>query len=242
MFGASRHERFGSLAGVALLHVALGWLLLSIAPSLVRERDERIETFNVSPTPVPPPIVRPEPPAPSERETSAPSARASAARAAPSAPPPAPPRDIPPPVAAGIVPAGGGDTAGLVGRPQWMIEGRGSGSGAGTGQSSGAGGTGTGAGTGGAVTVRARLRGGRITPRDYPRAAAGHQGSVTAQLAVSETGAVTRCVVLRSSGNEVLDATTCRLIRERFRFTPARDAQGRAVADVQGWEQRWWRD
>jgi protein TonB len=32
------------------------------------------------------------------------------------------------------------------------------------------------------------------------------------------------------------------LIRQRFRFTPARDAQGNPVPSEQGWRQRWWQD
>ena len=89
--------------------------------------------------------------------------------------------------------------------------------------------------------VRSRLTSGRINPRDYPRAAAGAQGSVTVRLTVGTSGTVTGCIVARSSGNIVLDGTTCRLIRERFRYTPARAADGRAVTDLVGWQQRWWR-
>ena len=43
-----------------------------------------------------------------------------------------------------------------------------------------------------------------------------------------------RCTVLRTSGYEVFDNATCRLIEQRFRYTPARDASGRAV----DWEVR----
>jgi protein TonB len=49
---------------------------------------------------------------------------------------------------------------------------------------------------------------------------------------VGPNGRVTECRVIRSSGNAELDETTCRLILERFRFAPARDAQGRKVSDV----------
>jgi protein TonB len=90
--------------------------------------------------------------------------------------------------------------------------------------------------------VRAQLRGGAILSRDYPRAAQGSQGTVEARLTISATGAVIGCAIARSSGNAVLDETTCRLIRQRFRFNPARDEQGNALPDEKGWRQRWWRD
>jgi protein TonB len=34
--------------------------------------------------------------------------------------------------------------------------------------------------------------------------------------------------VTRSSGNDLLDTTTCRLIVQRFRYRPAHDADGEA--------------
>jgi len=262
-FTADRKERLASLAGVGLLHLLFGWaLLLSLAPGLVRGANESMDVFNVRPPRLPPPareLPQAQAPAPAEPERDAAPAAPEPAGAA--APPssaslsPKPARDIPPPVLSGIVPGSGGETAPLSGGPDWMGTG-GGGSGAGSGSGSGTGtGTGTGSGTGigrggtggrgsgGSEPVaRAKLRGGKIGPADYPRAAGGAQGTVEARLTVSAAGAVTGCRVTRSSGNRVLDETTCRLIRERFRFVPARDAQGRAVADIQGWQQRWWRD
>lgn len=238
MFGLARKEQLSSLAGVILLHALLGWLILSsLASRFVDDRDDALDVFDVRPAPLPPVM-----PPPQEIRT-APSATAPGpAGAAAPAPRPEPARqiapDVSPPVAAGIVPSVRGETSALSGNPQWMIDGAGGG---GRGSGSGAGTAGSGYGGGGAV-ARARLRGGRIGPRDYPRAAAGHQGAVTAHLEISVTGIVTGCSITRSSGSAVLDATTCRLIRERFRYTPARDAQGRAVPDVTGWQQRWWRD
>jgi protein TonB len=63
---------------------------------------------------------------------------------------------------------------------------------------------------------------------------------VQAHFEVGVDGRVSDCRVVRSSGNAELDATTCRLIERRFRYAPARDAQGRAVPDVAGWEEEWW--
>lgn len=240
MIVSDRKERWTSLAGVVLLHVLLGWaLLLGLAPSLVRGDREPLRAFEISePVPPPPDQPVPEPPAaPAPRETAG-AASPPAPKAEPSsaAPAKAPEWEVPPPVAAGLVPASGGQVSPI---------GPGSGGGAGAGSGSGSAGSGSGGGGGGgsgAAVTRAALRTGRIVPADYPPAAGGTQGTVETRLNVSAMGAVTGCRVTRSSGNEVLDTTTCRLIRERFRFAPARDAQGNPVPDVQGWRQRWWRD
>lgn len=71
-----------------------------------------------------------------------------------------------------------------------------------------------------------------ISIDDYPSAAllARQQGRVSVRLGVSAAGRVTECAVTVSSGAAILDASTCRLLRSRVRFEPARDARGAAVA------------
>lgn len=54
--------------------------------------------------------------------------------------------------------------------------------------------------------------------------------AVGVSLTIGADGRVTECRVTASSGNATLDATTCRLLRSRSRFTPARDAAGVATA------------
>jgi TonB family protein len=68
---------------------------------------------------------------------------------------------------------------------------------------------------------------------DYPPAAMvhGEQGNVAFLVSVAADGAVTGCRVTASSGSAALDAATCRILTERARFTPARNAAGAAVAD-----------
>jgi len=72
-----------------------------------------------------------------------------------------------------------------------------------------------------------------ITPEDYPASAlAGReQGRPSFRLAVGADGRVAGCVILTSTGSAALDGTTCRILRARARFTPARDAGGNPVAD-----------
>jgi TonB family protein len=67
-----------------------------------------------------------------------------------------------------------------------------------------------------------------IGPDDYPEPARslGEQGRVSFILDVGADGRVTRCTISYSSGSASLDSATCRLMRSRGRFTPARDANG----------------
>lgn len=75
-------------------------------------------------------------------------------------------------------------------------------------------------------------RAGLVTTRDYPAAALsrGEAGIVTMRLTVSAQGVVTACAVTQSSGSNALDSASCNLAIQRFRFTPARDTNGRNVA------------
>jgi protein TonB len=46
-------------------------------------------------------------------------------------------------------------------------------------------------------------------------------------------------MVLRSSGSAALDETTCRLVLKRFRFAPARDANGQPTPGEIDYDQEW---
>jgi TonB family protein len=67
---------------------------------------------------------------------------------------------------------------------------------------------------------------------DYPASAmrAEEEGNVSFNLTISREGTVSDCVITSSSGSAALDETTCRVLRERARYTPAMDARGHAVA------------
>jgi TonB family protein len=72
---------------------------------------------------------------------------------------------------------------------------------------------------------------GWVTSNDYPPTALRRreQGVVAFTLEVDAAGGVTGCSVTTSSGSAVLDETTCRLLRSRASFTPARDGRGQAL-------------
>ena len=57
------------------------------------------------------------------------------------------------------------------------------------------------------------------------------EGSVRFQVDVRPNGRVEACRILASSGSRSLDEATCAIIIDRGRFTPARNSEGRAVAD-----------
>ncbi|OYY71263.1 TonB family protein [Sphingomonas sp. 28-63-12] len=116
------------------------------------------------------------------------------------------------------------------------IVGPGTGNG-GQGDGSGSGGSGDGEGGGSPL----RQIGGRITGNDYPRGPyeAGIGGTLYVRYIVGIKGRVTDCAVVRTSGNAELDATTCRLITQRFRYRPRRDAAGKPIPAVIAEDHTW---
>jgi TonB family protein len=72
-----------------------------------------------------------------------------------------------------------------------------------------------------------------LSDADYPIQALrlNQQGTVGFDLDISPEGRATQCHIVSSSGSELLDLTTCRIMLERARFEPARDEAGSAVPD-----------
>lgn len=63
---------------------------------------------------------------------------------------------------------------------------------------------------------------------DYPAAAlrGNEQGTTGFSLTIGPNGRVEACSVTSSSGSSSLDQATCRILRSRARYTPARDESG----------------
>ena len=63
---------------------------------------------------------------------------------------------------------------------------------------------------------------------DYPAAAlrGNDQGTTGFSLTIGASGRVEACSVTSSSGSAALDQATCRILRSRARYTPARDQSG----------------
>lgn len=113
--------------------------------------------------------------------------------------------------------------------------------GVGTGSGSGTGGTGNGDGNGNGGGSDPDWIGGKIRDKDYPKALreANVSGTTVTEVSVGSSGRPTACRVTRSSGSRELDVTTCRLVMERFRFKPARNSAGEAIAAQIEYEQEW---
>lgn len=225
--GRTYRDRIRAGIPVLIIHAFLAFALLR---SLVL--DMPVLAPAVQLIAVPPSLPPPVPPVRPVRERSR---RAEGAAAPPNleARPteivaPAPVLPPPPTIAAAPI-AGPGDKPSSGAAP---VPGPGTGAG-GQGNGTGSGGFGDGPGGGGDDGGDAPPRHirGRLSGRDYPRAAgeAGIGGTVSVIYTIETDGRATHCAITRSSGNAVLDETTCRLIEERFRFEPSRDRSGRPV-------------
>lgn len=224
-------DRIGAALGAVLLPGLLGYALLNgLVVPMPAAVSDALKVFGVAPPPPPPPIEKVKPrPSPSRRPQGAaspPNLKSKATEVV--APPPVVPIVVPPPVVvaekAGV---GAQATAGAS-----NIRGPGTGSG-GIGNGTGSGGFGDGDGGGGEETPP-RWRKGRIKDSDYPADGIelGLRGIVSVRYVVEISGHVSDCRVTRSSGSRELDTLTCRLIEQRFRYDPSRDAAGRPVESV----------
>lgn len=248
MYAPHRHRAASALAAAAVIGGTAALVAAGLAahrvPVTAPDRLVAIVT-EVTPKPLPEP---PPEPAPSPTPSSAPRNQAAAPKdaAAPegarakAAPVLAPPARIvlrPPPVPVAVETAGTGSAA----RPGVGERGTGSGAG-GSGNGTGGGGSG-GYGSGNEAGIeRPRQVRGVIRfsdlPRDLRQAKAGNE--ITVRYRIGTEGRVSGCTVLSSSGRPDLDARTCTLITERFRFLAARDGAGRAVPywmiETHGWD------
>ncbi|WP_077148853.1 energy transducer TonB [Sphingopyxis sp. KK2] len=71
-----------------------------------------------------------------------------------------------------------------------------------------------------------------VTHSDYPVSAIQSrlEGEVGFLITVGSDGSVSECRIVKSSGHDILDSSTCDLIRRRAKFDPARNENGEAVA------------
>ncbi len=233
----TRRERIFSILAVVLLHLGIGYLLLTgFGFDVVETARSILKVYNV--TAEPPPTE--PPPISAKANLKEPTGAASAANIKSKAAP----KEAPKPkviikvkelvIAAPMAGTGNDVSAGNSNQA-------GPGTGAG-GQGNGTGAGGRGNGSGSAVASRAVYQSGRISNKDYPKAASKAKvgGTVTAYFTILTSGRAANCSIKKSSGNAELDATTCRLIEKRFRYTPARNRDGQPIEDKTGWQQTWW--
>lgn len=217
---AGRPDRAAAIAAVVVIHVMLGFVLLSgFDVRNVRQAVDKLTTIAITEPPPPPPVVELPKPAPKPQPMKKPEG-AAAKKAEPTpvvAPPPK--LTVPSPLPAAKVAGTGASTnsgAALAGN------------------GTGAGGSGTGAGGGGTgdfsrYTPARLVR--NLTRGDYRAIAAGRMpaGRAMVALRLDPSGAVSSCRIERSSGDPYVDSGLCPLIAQRLRFLPALDDRGRPI-------------
>jgi protein TonB len=245
-------DRLRAALPAIAVHVLLAFVLLrGLASAPPAAEQPPLKLIALTPEQVPPPLVPPPPPpsvgraAAREQADPRPQGAASPpnleARPTPvAAPEPIVPMPLPPPPirAAPVAGTGFASSAGAapIRGPGTGSGGLGNGTGSGSGGSGAGGGGGGGGGNGGGGPVgrlsRPRQIAGRISIRDLPEAFrdSGFQGRVGVVYRIEVDGRATDCRVTDPSGSRAIDALTCRLIEQRFRFQPARDEMGRAFA------------
>lgn len=221
-------ERFAALAAVTLVQIVLGAALLSgLRVDTLRDNELVSRLIEVT-IPPPPATVVPvvHPRVIRRHEAAAPKAEPKPIGGAPG---PHPSHATPAP-------------ASVVAFPH-AVAAAGGGSGTGPALGSGAGGGTGGEGYGGdddGGTDLVQIAG-EIRASDYPRdlRERGIGGRVAMVFTVGTNGRVTSCSITRSSGVPELDALTCRLIQQRFRYRPSTDRFGRPIADEVEGEHDW---
>ena len=222
-------DRIKALAAVIAFHAALGAAILSgLDVRSVETSIERLRTFDIIEPPAPPP-----PPPPARQAERAREEEGAAGRKAEPTPVVAPKPAI-------VVPA----KTPVVAAP---VAGTGSAPSAGaalSGPGTGAGGSGMGRGGGGrgdftGFTPARMLN--KIPDREYRRISGGRipRGSATISFRVNADGRMSNCRIARSSGDLLVDSIVCEAATRHLRFSPARDPDGRAIAQDMSYTPTW---
>lgn len=222
-------ERVIALAAVLLVQFCLGAaLLIGLRVDILSRGEIVSRLIDVAlPRPPPPPVVAVSRPRPAKHSSSA--APRSVKKPTGGSPGPVPSHAVPAPSPI------------IALRPSAPVSGGGSGTGPAAGSGAGGGGGGEGYGSGDQGGTDLVQIAGEILPSDYPRhlREQGIGGRVGIVFTVGTSGRVTSCTVTRSSGVPELDALTCRLIQQRFRYRPSTDRYGRPVPDEVEGEHDW---
>jgi protein TonB len=198
-------NRTAALIVVALIHLALGYALVTgLAYRVMEKAAEDLKTFDVEEEPPPPeeipppPEKMPETPPPPQVAAPPPLVRTPVV-ASPVQATPNPPPFVPTPVARPAPPAPPSPPPAPP-PPVRRVEPK---------------------------SVTGSLQG-LIRDSDYPNSALDReeQGTVGVSLTIGTDGRVANCSVSSSSGSRTLDSTTCRILTSRARYTPGRDSSG----------------
>jgi protein TonB len=225
---ADRTDQAKAIAAVVAVHIALAFVILSgLNVQEVKQAVEHLTTVDIIQPPPPPPV---QPPRPAPKAQAMEKPQGAAARKAESSPVVAPQSKLPAPSPVPAAKVAGSGIATNAGS-------------AASGVGTGAGVAGTGAGGGGTEGFTPARKLTKIPNREYRRLAQSGMaaGSVAIMIRVNPDGSVSNCRVVRSSGNSTADSLMCQLTLEYIRFSPARDPQGRPVAQDVTFAPNWWR-
>jgi len=198
-------SRVTSIIIVALIHVLVGYLLISgLAISAVKEIAERVTTVNIEDEP-PPPEEEPPPPPETPQETAPPPpvAPAPPINIAPAPPPIATTTTIPPPAPPALTIPPPAPPAPPPAPPPPPSQARG-------------------------ASPKGLSRWSRRISENYPSRALREEteGNVGVSVSIGANGRVAGCRVVRSSGSSILDDAACKGMQRYARFDPALDAAG----------------
>jgi protein TonB len=212
------------LAAIGVTGILGAVILTGLNVEIINRAVDRLETFDVSLPRIPPPPPPPPRQEQAEEESGAPAAPKASPIVAPKPEVQLPPRDT---IAAAVEAGTGASSSAGQG---------------GVGTGTGAGGTGTGAGrgSGAGFTPAQRIR--KIPDSEYRRfvsVSGVRTGRVGITVKVDTAGRATSCRVVQSSGNSAADSLMCQLTERYVRFRPARDPQGRPVAQDISWFPNW---
>lgn len=234
----NKRDRAGVIAAVAAIHAGLAFALLHMSGTIdVIPGQADIQIFDVKQAEPPPPVVvdvrekEPE----KEGEASPPNIKSEATPVV--RPKPRIELPAPPVIVASPTPnQGAAPTQGAA-----PVPGPGTGAG-GVGNGLGAGGSGSGRGGGGngLAAVRTRLATRPLIGRDFPPALldAWPRGAMAfMRLRIDANGNIVQCIMDRGTGNRAMDDEICAIVRQRLRYRPALDSEGRPVADWAGYRQ-----
>jgi len=227
-------QRLGSASLTALVTAALGYAFIAgLGVSVPRVASEALVAFAIAPPPPPPPPAEPAPKHDARREGAAAPANLKSKATPVVAPVPIVP--LTPPPLINVAPEPDTNVQATTGAAP--VPGLGTGAG-GQGNGTGSGGSGNGEGAG---DLPPRQIAGKLSVRDLPPELKqpGRGGTVSVLYVVTPQGRVTDCEVTHSSGDAALDALTCRLIEQRFRFDPSRHADGRPVESMVEEDHTW---
>ena len=244
----NNRDKTGAVAGVIAIHAGLLFAFLHLSgridiPAATREITQVFDVTEIPPPPPEPPVVEQkvrekevEKPKEDEGAASPENIRSKATPIV--APKPKVQIPVKPPVAVTQTPnQGAAPTQGAGTRPGPGTGGGGTGTGTGSGGS----GSGTGGGGEGPAVQRTRLATRPLGNRDFPPellAAWPRGAGALMRFKVSADGYIMECHLDQGTGVASIDSQICNIAKQRLRFRPGIDRQGRRVVDWFAYGQR----